>query len=137
LRDAMDLAYLTGQRPADTYAMDERQLSPTGLGVRQGKTGAKVEIAIEGELATLLERIRKRKAGYTLHSSRLIVDERGLALGRDALRCRFDKARRLAGIDKGDFQFRDLRAEAGTDKAEVARDIRQAQAQLGHASVTM
>ncbi len=137
LRDALDLAYLTGQRPADVWAMDERQVTQSGLLVRQGKTGAKVEIAIEGELAALLDRIRRRKAGLTLRSTRLIVDERGLALGRDALRYRFDKARRLAGVEKGQFQFRDLRAKAGTDKADRAGDIRQAQAQLGHASVVM
>ncbi len=34
------------------------------------------------------------------------------------------------------FQFRDLRAKAATDKAE-AQDMRQAQRQLGHASVVM
>ncbi|MDH7548870.1 hypothetical protein QAD16_05925 [Stenotrophomonas geniculata] len=37
---------------------------------------------------------------------------------------------------KGEFQFRDLRAKAGTDKADSATDIREAQAQLGHSSVT-
>ncbi|WP_065470294.1 tyrosine-type recombinase/integrase [Xanthomonas bromi] len=42
--------------------------------------------------------------------------------------------RKAAGVDKGDFQFRGLRAKAGTDKADSAGDIRQAQ--LGHASVT-
>lgn len=34
-----------------------------------------------------------------------------------------------------EFQFRDLRAKAGTDKADSAKDIREAQAQLGHSSV--
>jgi integrase len=137
LRDAMDLAYLTGQRVADVYAMDERQVTATGLRVRQGKTGTKLEMAIVGELAALIDRIMARKRGYTLRSTRLIVDERGLALGRDALRYRFDKARERAGIPKGDFQFRDLRAKAGTDKADSAGDIRQAQQQLGHASTAM
>lgn len=55
---------------------------------------------------------------------------------RDPLRYRFDRARERAGIPKGDFQFRDLRAKAGTDKAESAGDIRKAQQQLGHQSVT-
>lgn len=137
LRDALDLAYLTGQRPADVYAMDERDIGPDGLRVRQGKTGAKLRMQVTGELAELLDRIRRRKSGMTLHSTRMVVCERGLAIGRDALRYRFDKARRLAGIEKGDFQFRDLRAKAGTDKADDSGDIRQAQAQLGHASVTM
>lgn len=137
LRDALDLAYLTGQRPADVYAMDERAIVEGALEVRQGKTRVKVRIAIVGGLATLLERIKARKAGKVIRSTRLIVDERGCALGRAALRYRFDQARELAGVSKEDFQFRDLRAKAGTDKADSSGDIRQAQAQLGHSSVVM
>ncbi len=137
LQDAIDLAYLTGQRVGDLWRMDERQLTPGGLIVRQAKTGAQIAMQIVGELQALLDRIMARKRGLTLRSTRLIVDERGLAIGRDALRYRFDKARRLAGVPKDAFQFRDLRAKAGTDKADSAGDIRQAQAQLGHASVAM
>ncbi|WP_415917086.1 tyrosine-type recombinase/integrase [Xanthomonas arboricola] len=137
LRDAMDLAYLTGQRVGDVWSMDERQLGAGELAVRQGKTGTKLTMAVTGELAALLDRIAARKRGLTLRSTRLIVDADGLAIGRAALRYRFDQARKAAGVDKGDFQFRDLRAKAGTDKADSAGDIRQAQAQLGHASVTM
>ncbi len=55
----------------------------------------------------------------------------------DALRFRFDRARKVAGVEKGIFQFRDLRAKAGTDKAESSGDIRAAQLQLGHTSVVM
>ena len=137
LRDALDMAYLTGQRVADVWALDERQVTPAGLLVRQGKTGAKIAMEVTGELAALLDRIMARKRAQKLRSTRLVVDEQGLALGRDALRYRFDKARALAGVPKGDFQFRDLRAKAGTDKADSAGDIRQAQQQLGHASVVM
>lgn len=56
---------------------------------------------------------------------------------RDALRGHFDRAREAAGISKELFQFRDLRAKAGTDKAESSGDIRQAQKQLGHSNITM
>lgn len=136
LRDAMDLAYLTGQRVGDVWSMDERQLSDGALVVRQAKTGAKLTMTVTGELAELLDRIAARKRGLTLRSTRLIVDADGLAIGRAALRYRFDRARESAGVAKDEFQFRDLRAKAGTDKADSAGDIRQAQAQLGHASVT-
>ena len=34
-------------------------------------------------------------------------------------------------------QFRDLRAKAGTDKAQNTGDIRQAPKQLGHSTVVM
>ena len=136
LRDAMDLAYLTGQRVADVWAMDERQHTPTGLDIKQQKTSARLRLEVTGELAVLLERIRSRKRGLKLYSTRLIVGDDGLPLGRDALRYRFDQARAAAGVKKADFQMRDLRAKAGTDKADSAGDIRQAQVQLGHGSVT-
>lgn len=53
------------------------------------------------------------------------------------LRGRFDKAREGAGIPKSAFQMRDLRAKAGTDKAESSGDILQARDQLGHTTVNM
>lgn len=137
LRDAMDLAYLAGQRPADTLSLDERDIKEGALEIQQGKTGKKLRITIEGELAKVIARIRQRKASYKVVATALIVNERGQPLGRDALRSRFDKARDEAGVPKNLFQFRDLRAKAGTDKADSAGDIRQAQRQLGHTSVTM
>lgn len=136
LRDAMDLAYLTGQRVADTRAMDQRQVRDGFLHVRQGKTDAKRRIAIVGELADLLGRINARKAGYRVHSTRLIVDGDGQPLTERALRERFYNAREAAGIEKNAFQFRDLRAKAGTDKTD-ATDIREAQQQLGHSNLAM
>lgn len=137
LCDAMDLAYLTGQRPADTLSLDERDIRDGALEIQQSKTGKKLRITVEGELAEVVARIRQRKASYKVVATALIVNERGQPLGRDALRSRFDKARDEAGVPKGQFQFRDLRAKAGTDKADSAGDIRQAQRQLGHTSVTM
>lgn len=113
-----------------------------GLAITQAKSTNKVLMEITGELATLLDRIAKRKSEKLpngrskAYSTRLIVDDSGLALGRAALRYRFDKARDAAGVTKRDFQFRDLRAKAGTDKADSANDIREAQAQLGNSSVT-
>ena len=53
------------------------------------------------------------------------------------LRRRFDAARQAAGVDKAAFQMRDLRAKAGTDKAESSGDIRTAQKQLGHTTVAL
>lgn len=135
-RDAMDLAYLVGQRPADTLKFDERDIHDGFLHVQQGKTGAKRRFEIVGELSTVIDRIHARKAQYKVVSTKLIVNEKGQALQAGALRDRFDKAREAAGVPKAAFQFRDLRAKAGTDKTEAAGDIRQAQKQLGHGSVT-
>lgn len=137
LRDAMDMAYLTGQRPADVLKMIDSDVIEGMLTVKQNKTGAKLRISVQGELALLLQRIGARKQGYKIHSFQLIVDDHGKRLNRDTLRYLFDKAREAAGIDKALFQFRDLRAKAGTDKAESSGDIRQAQSQLGHSTVAM
>jgi integrase len=137
LRDAMDLAYLTGQRPADTLSMSVTDVRDGALHVRQRKTGKALRIEVVGELAAVLERIAARKKELKVHALRLIIDESGRPLGRDALRYRFDKAREAAKIEPSEFQFRDLRAKAGTDKADAAGDVREAQRQLGHSSVVM
>ncbi|RAM65889.1 tyrosine-type recombinase/integrase [Herbaspirillum rubrisubalbicans] len=138
-RETMDLAYLTGGRPADLLKIDETHLRDGSIEVRQNKTGHKLRIAIEGKLAELIERIKARKRGISgvVVSTRLIVNEEGQPLGRSALRFRFEAARAAAGIEGDDFQFRDLRAKAATDKTDKSKDIREAQLQLGHASVVM
>lgn len=137
LRDAMDLAYLTGQRPSDTLRMSEMDLRDGVLYVTQGKTRAKIRIAVAagGELAELVERIRARKVGFKVHNTRLVVNERGRPIGTNAMSRRWAKACETADIEG--VQFRDLRAKAGTDKADSSGDIRQAQQQLGHKSVVM
>lgn len=84
LRDAMDLAYLTGQRVADVWSMDVRQVTARGLIIQQSKTSNRVTMEITGELAALLERIAKRKGEKCpngrekVYSTRLIVDDDGL-----------------------------------------------------------
>ncbi len=137
LRDAIDLAYLTGQRPADVRDLDRRHIKNGVLSFRQAKTRAPIQLSITGELKVLIDRLLARKPpeGAPI-STRLLLGEDWLPMGKDALRYRFDRARERAGIEKDAFQFRDLRAKAGTDKADSAGDIRQAQQQLGHQSVT-
>lgn len=137
LRDAMDMAYLTGQRPADVLRMSETDIDNGTIQVRQAKTGKKLRISIEDDLDTLLKRILARKAQYVVRALYLIVGEDGQKYTYTMLRNAFDRAREIAGIDKKDFQFRDLRAKAGTDTAESTGDIYRAQQQLGHANVTM
>lgn len=115
LKDAMDLALLTGQRPADVLKIKRTDLHDGALWVRQNKTGTRLGIELVGELASVVKRIteRPRKASGIY----LIQDTNGQALRHDALRYRFDKARKLAGVD---FQFRDLRAKAATDTGDLA-----------------
>lgn len=136
-RDAMDLAYLCGQRPQDTINYDERHIRNGFLHIDQGKTGKKLRMEVSGELKAVIDRIRARKSGYKVVSTALVVNEKGQRMLLDTLQRRFRVARRAAGVKDEDFQIRDLRAKAGTDKTDSSGDIRQAQKQLGHSSVTM
>lgn len=123
LRDAMDLALLTGQRPADVLKIKREDLRDGALWIVQNKTKAKRAIEITGELAALIERINARPRERL--SAWLIQDDDGKPLGTFGLRSRFDKARRAAGVE---FQFRDIRAKAATDTGDLAH----AQQLLGH-----
>lgn len=135
LRDAMDLAYLTGQRPADTLRMRETDIRDGVLHVQQGKTGERLRIAVGGELAALIERIKARKAAFSVYNTALIVNDYGRPVSLQMQQRRWQEARKEAKLPK-DLQFRDLRAKAGTDKADSTGDARQAQKQLGHTTIT-
>lgn len=128
LRDAMDLALLTGQRPADVLKIERAHIHDGALHVEQNKTGTKRAILLAGELAAVIERIRTRPR--VRYSAFLIQDDDGRPLSVAALRSRFDAARRQAGVS---FQFRDLRAKAATDTGDLAHS----QLLLGHKNRTM
>lgn len=155
LRDAMDVAYLTGQRPADVLSMRLSDVRDDMIHVKQSKTGKRLRIALEGELAGVVKRIQSRS--YKVTSLALVRREDGQALSYYALDGRFETARASAAkkLDEAAaetseqshgqrlrdaatavraFQFRDLRAKAGTDQAD-ATDLHTAQRQLGHNSV--
>jgi integrase len=123
LRDAMDLALLTGQRPADVLKIKREDIRDGALFVAQNKTGAKRAIEIVGELAQVLQRIEQRPRERL--SAFLIQDDSGRPLSMLALRGRFDKARKAAGVS---FQFRDIRAKTASDTGDLAHSQRL----LGH-----
>jgi integrase len=139
LIDALDLAYLTGQRPADVLKMTYADVKDGAIWIKQNKTRTKLRVAIEGELAALMERLKLRK----IRSIALINDMTGTPLTKYQLRGAFDRARDAAvaacpvlEVEIRNFQFRDLRAKAGTD-TEDALGIGAAQAQLGHSTAEM
>ena len=123
VQDAMDVALLTGQRPADVLKIRRENLRDGVLWVVQNKTGVKRAIEVTGELQQVIERINARPRQRT--GPMLIQDDNGKALGTFALRSRFDKARDAAGVS---FQFRDIRAKAATDTGDLAHS----QLPLGH-----
>jgi integrase len=126
VKDFMDLLYLTGQRPSDVLRMRRSDIKDGVLYIQQGKTDTPLRMVVEGQLEAVIDRIMSRK----VTSLRLVASETGQPLTLGGLRARFKK-------DNPSFQLRDLRAKAETDKAEDTGDIRQAQKQLGHSTVTM
>ncbi|HRE15555.1 MAG TPA: tyrosine-type recombinase/integrase, partial [Rhodocyclaceae bacterium] len=136
LKDAIDLAYLIGQRPADVLSITESQLQDGMLLIRQAKTQTPVRIPVAGMLKLVIERIVRRKRTFTVQPLALLVDDKGRALTKFMLRSRFEKARAAAGPEAANFQFRDLRAKAASDLRDQA-GLEAAQSLLGHSSVTM
>ncbi|MED5607851.1 tyrosine-type recombinase/integrase [Pseudomonas sp. JH-2] len=143
LRDAMDLAYLTGQRPADVLGMRKDDIVDGYLLVIQGKTGKRLRIQVEvdGEqnsLGKLLKRIEQGNEG--LLSPFLVLSRNGKRVSWPMLRNRWDEARSKAASEaetNGEpdlavrirqFQFRDIRPKAASE----IRDVADASVLLGH-----
>ncbi|MFA5241272.1 MAG: integrase [Sulfuricella sp.] len=150
LQDAMDLSYLTGQRPADILKMMETQISDGALEVKPNKTrnssGKKLRILLDDtdgtrtELGKLIDRIKARPR--KIRSLYLIATPAGVKLNRWTLRTRFDEARSCAVTEAEkvgtpnmlvlaarikDFQFRDIRPKAASET-----DLDHARKLLGH-----
>lgn len=142
LQDAMDLAYLTGQRPADVLKMRFADIQGDAIVVQQNKTSKKLRILLEEngvrtELGRVIDRIRTRK-GKVLSMS-LISTHTGRPLNRWTLRSRFEDARATAvkSIEEAgdmafakhvrEFQFRDIRPKAASET-----DLAHASKLLGH-----
>lgn len=141
LKDAMDLAYLIGQRPDDALKKTEHDIEEGHMVVEQGKTKQPLRIAITGELLVLLTRIRARKSGYKIVHTNLLLNTQGKPLTKAVLRKHFVAARAKAAVDHPDladqiksFWFYDLRAKAADDIADD-RSEQEAADLLGHDSV--
>jgi len=129
VQDAMDLAHLTGQRPADLLKLNRTDIHDGMLWFTQNKTGKKLRVQIMGEFQILIERILAREHSV-MGGDALLQDGNGQRLTTGSLRTRFDKARKDAGVS---FQFRDIRAKTATD----TEDLAVAQKLLGHKTRAM
>lgn len=147
LKDAMDLAYLTGQRPADILKASITDLNDGFLMVGQGKTNKRLRIRLHdgpkaSDLSIFLDDLLDRKAMTGIKSSCLITNQSGLRMSYSMLRNRWDEAREKAAIRaaaEGDlllagkirlFQFRDIRPKAASE----IDDIEHASRLLGHST---
>jgi integrase len=141
LKDALDLAYFTGQRPADTLKMRGADIANGYLEISQGKTKKRLRILVTGALAELLGRIAVRKAQHKIVHDQLLMNREGKPFTQPTLRSHFDAARAAAKkkhpalaaqIDA--FKFRDLRAKAADDTSDQ-RGEQAASDLLGHDNV--
>jgi integrase len=129
LQDAMDLNYLTGQRPSDVLKMRDTDIKDGALQVRQGKTNKLLRIMLEhngvkSELANVIDRIQARE--HRPRTLFLVPLPNGQQVKKWHLRLRFDTARTAAAntaIEAGNddvaariksFQFRDIRAKSAS-----------------------
>jgi len=143
LKEAMDLGYLTGQRPADVLIMRSDDTEGDYFLVTQGKTGQKLRILMrteagENSLGRLVREISERNVGHS--SKYLLINRHGKRMTKGMLRLRWDKAREKAkqnAIEQGDpllaakiggFQFREIRPKAASEII----DIGDASLLLGH-----
>lgn len=143
LRLAMDLAYLTGQRPADVRKMRWSEVDDDYLMVGQGKTSLKLRIrlhqaGVKTGLGTLLDMLDRSRP-------HLITTAEGKQLTESMLRLRFEPARKRAAAKATEssdqdlaeaimqFQFRDIRPKAASEivSLEDASDL------LGHTTQGM
>ncbi|MGY2222412.1 phage integrase [Pseudomonas gingeri] len=150
LKDAMDLAYLTGQRPSDVLKASASDLNNGFLMVGQGKTEKRLRIRPHdggdaSALSVFLDALLDRKVLAGIKSSSLITNQSGLKMSYPMLRNRWDEAREKAAAkatSEGDpalaaairqFQFRDIRPKAASE----IEDIGQASRLLGHSTEEM
>ena len=149
LKDAMDLAYLTGQRPADVLKVATTDLNAGFLMVKQGKTEKKLRLRLEdagvqSALSAFIDDLQDRRALNGIKTSRLITNTSGLRMSQQMLRNRWDEAREKAAIKAGadgdaasailirQFQFKDIRPKAASE-IELAHASRL----LGHSTEEM
>ncbi|MFD1260640.1 tyrosine-type recombinase/integrase [Entomomonas asaccharolytica] len=141
LKDAMMIAYFTGQRPADAIKIRLSHITEDHLFIGQNKTTHKLRIKLNNEtgrtgLGLLIDDILKRKNDSSPYL--ITIKDRGMTYSMR--RYRFENARNtaineaLANNDEEfakhikEFQFKDLRPKAASDM----NNIELASKLLGH-----
>lgn len=102
LRDAMELAYLTGQRPGDVLRMRLSDVRDNALEVRQGKTRMRLRILLDHpdgsrtDLGKLIDRVKARRVAAI--GGNIVMTSAGKAVTAPMLRIRFEAARAAAAL---------------------------------------
>lgn len=136
IQDLMNIAYLTGQRPVDVVSIQRKHISDGFLHIAQQKTQAKLRIELVGKLAEILNRRLEQPYEYLFFVKNKAMTADKLAKVFARLRRKVIKLHPEHAGALQKFQFRDLRAKSGTDKA-MAEGEEAARQQLGHTTVKM
>lgn len=114
----MDLAYITGQRRIDILSLTRSQMTNDGLLIAQSKTKTKLLIEWTPDLRNVLTRALTELPEACIQSVYVICDRKGQrrrdAAFTTAWTRLMDKAIE-SGVIREKFQFRDIRAKAGSD----------------------
>lgn len=116
VRDAMAIAYITGQRQADVLSLSRSQLSDDGIEFKQAKTGARVLVEWTPALRKAVNRSLGRRGVESMRW--VILSERGQRYTSSGFQTAWQKLMRKAveaGAISERFTFRAIRAKARSD----------------------
>lgn len=138
LHDAMDLAYLTAQRPSDVLIARAPGIDGDLLSTSQGKTSKKLRIRLinaggKTDLGILIDRRRQQRKDRHIVGRYLVTTPNGRRPTASMSRIRFDEAREAAAraaLENRDktlatavrqFQFRAIRPKAASEIDDLGR----------------
>lgn len=133
LKDWMDLALIVGQRVSGVFGLKWADIDAGKLSAFHSKVGSVVDLSIEEDLKSVLDRIRTRPG--KISSVYILADENGQPVTYWKLRTMFDNAQEKAKAkweaeerEWVTWQRKDLRTKNATD----ADTLQQAQERLAH-----
>ena len=134
LRCAMDLAVLTGLRPADLLSLTRNNLTDEGIEIATSKTGKVLLIEWSDSLKAVVDRAFKLEPRAR---QPIICTRRGQPYTVDGIACIVRRRIQKAISDEENplaetFSLRDLRAKSASDDT-----LEHAQRRLGHTSSAM
>ena len=125
LRLALMLALWTGQRQGDLLKLTWFAYDGKTIKLKQGKTGARVQIPVGGPLREMLD-------GLTRRDGNILLNTRGGVWTEDGFRASWGKAVKAAGVTG--LTFHDLRGTAVTRLALAGCTAIQIGAITGHST---
>lgn len=114
----MDLAYLTGQRRVDLLSLQRNQLTDEGILITQSKTKTRLLIEWTAELRAAVDRALSALPSTGIQSVYIVCDGHGQRRRDAAFTTAWTRLMDAAieqGVIAEKFQFRDIRAKAGSE----------------------